>query len=96
MAKWREHHAMGSKNYILQGDGFYISFNPDPNSSHFGAMFGSDNGDSETALCKDGAYHILNGDYRVQYEKLMPGGWIACKKFYNQQSAHADSSWSQS
>ena len=85
---------MGGQSHHLQGDGFYISYNADLSASVFGSLFDSDDGGPETALCKDGKFHILNGDYRVQYEKLVPQGFDACKKFYDQQSAHSDSMWS--
>ena len=92
--KWEKTGMLGSQNYVLEGDGFYISYNPDLNASYFGSSFGSDNGGPETALCRDGNFYILNGDWRKQYEKLVPLGWDPCKQFYNQQSAHAESSWS--
>ncbi len=95
MADWKERNFMGNTNWVLTGKGFYISYNSDLGAGFMGSFFGSDDGGPETALCKNGAFHILNGDYRNQYEKLVPLGWDACKKFYNQQSAHADSSWSQ-
>ena len=94
MTKWQTTGAMGSTNHILKFDDFYISYNPDPGACVFGT-FGSDDGGAETALCHGGKFHILNGDYREQYEKLAAeGAFDACKKFYDQQSAHADSSWS--
>lgn len=93
-ASWKQTGALGSINYILECDGFYISYNPDPSASIFGTSFASDDSGPETALCGDGAFHILNGDYRSQYEKLAAQGWEACKQFYDQQSAHAGSSWS--
>lgn len=93
-AKWEQTGAMGSTNYILRGNGFYISYNPDLNASVFGAFFGSDNDGPETAIVENGRFHILNGDYRPQYEKLVPQGLDACMRFYAQQSAHADSTWS--
>jgi hypothetical protein len=36
----------------------------------------------ETALVKGKTYLILNGDYRKQYEQLVPKGYKACKDFY--------------
>lgn len=82
-----------SGNLLLRGDGFFISYASSAGLRRLGAL-GSDNGSDETALCKDGKYHILNGDFRAAYERLVPEGFEACKKFYDQQSAHADSSWS--
>ena len=94
MSKWEDSGNPFTKNYILRGDGFFISFNPDPSASMLGSIFGSDDGGPETALCYEGEYYILNGDYRDAYERLLPQGYDACKRFYDQQSAHADSSWS--
>lgn len=85
---------VGGVNYVLICDGFHISFNPNPSATIFGSMFGSDDGGPETALCKDDAFFILNGDFRQAYERLAPEGFDACKKFYDQQAAHAESSWS--
>lgn len=79
---WRN---TGYINFVLEGDGFYISFNPAPRDS--------DNGNAETALCYGGIFKILNGDFREAYERLAPLGLEACQKFYAQQSAHAASSW---
>lgn len=94
-SKWRRRTApFGSVNYVLEGDGFYISFNPDTSSSAFGRIFESNNGSPETALCKDDDFHILNGDYRSQYEKLIQKGWVACKKFYDKESVASGSDWS--
>ena len=94
--KWkRVYGTPGGSHELLEGDGFYISYNADLGASSFEAMFDSDDGGPETALCKDHKFYILNGDYRTQYEKLVPQGFDACKKFYDQQSAHSDSSWSE-
>lgn len=84
----------GGGNSILHGDGFYISFNPSPGCGV--SFFSSDDGGPETALCYDDRFDILNGDFRDAYERLVPSGLDACKKFYAQQSAHADSSWTTS
>lgn len=77
----------------LEGDGFYISYNPCPGALLGISFFASDDGRPETALCYDGRYDILNGDFRDSYERLVPQGLAACRAFYMQQSAHADSSW---
>jgi hypothetical protein len=85
-ANWNELNHFGSQSFQLRGADFYISYNPNP--------FASDDGGPETALCKDGEYYILNGDFRETYEHLILQGFDACKGFYDQQSAFADSSWS--
>lgn len=91
MSDWIDNTGALGSNFVLEGAGFYISFNPCPGG---GSFFGSDDGGPETALCEGDNFHILNGDYRAQYEKLLPQGLEACMRFYAQQSAHADSSWS--
>lgn len=85
MSKWVDR----GRNSTLNGDGFWVSFNPNPGTS----LFGRDDDGPETALCYDGRYDILNGDFRDAYERLVPQGLRACRAFYEQQSAHADSSW---
>ncbi len=79
-------------NEALYLDGFYISYNPGNYSIQ---AFASDNGmnGSETALCKDGKYLILNGDFREDYEKLVEQGYEECLKFYNNKKDSFNSSW---
>ena len=79
-------------NYVLRGDGFYISYNP--RTSGYSEAFAGDV-DEETALCKDETYFILNGDYRADYERLIRDGYDACKRFYDKQPMSARSSWSE-
>lgn len=78
-------------NYMLQGDGFYISYNP----GEYGGMpfFDADNSSDETAICKDGRYFILNGDFRREYEKVVDKGIDACMKIFKKNRA-LKSSWS--
>ena len=85
--KWKSN---GNKE-VLNGEGFYISYNSNPGCGV--SMFASDAG-SETALCKDGDYFILNGDYRKEYEKLAPQGWDSCMEFYKEKAPEHSSSWS--
>lgn len=61
---------------IREFDGFYILFSPP--SPDWGLVPGSDDGGPETALCKDGQFHILNGDFRDKYDELGPKGFAAC------------------
>ncbi len=88
--EWQEMHGSSySTNYVLEGDGFYISYNPDFSGfSHWV----SDDGSDETALCKDGKYFILNGDFRDRYEEIIDQGFEACFDFYTKQNNV--SSWS--
>ncbi len=61
-------------NEFIEGDGFWISYNP---STSEGA---------ETALCKTGKdgtnFYILLGDYRKQYRKEVKNGYMNCKKLF--------------
>ena len=68
----------GGRNNCLYGEGFYISYNP----GNFDiAMFASDAG-AETAICKEGKFYILNGDFRDEYEELIEKGFDACISFF--------------
>ncbi len=51
---------------------------------------------SETALCNGEEFFVLDGDYRIAYETLMPLGYNACKTFYETEAAALNlaSSWS--
>ena len=96
--EWKNIQGLDATNNVLDGDGFYISYNPSPNFLGFG-FFGSDGGQSETALVKTAVgarstFYILNGDFRRDYEKLVPQGFDACLAFYNSQKAEHRSSWS--
>jgi hypothetical protein len=94
MTKWQrlDHYDGGYNEFITVEDGtFSVSFNPQPSPNL--EMFQSDDGGPETALIKDNRYFILNGDFRESYEKLIPLGFERCKEFYDQQAAHANSSW---
>ena len=89
MSEWRKL----SSNEVLDGDGFYISYNPSPFQGN--KFFGSDKGNSETALCREHKFYILNGDYRKQYEELIPQGFEKCKEFFDSQPVESVSSWSE-
>lgn len=86
--------------YLLDGDGFYVSFNENVRAnmgglSMLGGLMASDDDAPETALCRDGKFFILNGDFRKEYEALVTKGWDACIEFFNAQSAEHGSSWTQ-
>lgn len=93
---------MNGRNYLLEGDGFYISYNPDTSDSHMltglGNMIGADLDDGEeTALVKKGdpnIYSILTGDFRDDYEKLVDKGYDACYEFFQSQKAEHGNNWS--
>lgn len=85
-------------NFILDGDGFFISYLP--NSANVGGMGGLFAGDTmqETAIVvkKDSGnkYYILNGDWRKHYELLAPQGLEACMTLFNSEKEEHSSSWS--
>lgn len=99
----------GAANEVLEGDGFYISFN-DFNADNeilssiesLGIIFGlerrSGTSNPETALVnKKGEeieWYILNGDFREEYEKLAPLGYEACESFYQSKKEKYNSTWS--
>ena len=80
-----------------EGEDFFISYLDSSANPWLGTTFMADGGGSETALIqrtKDGHnYYILNGDFRTQYEALVPRGWQACLDFYNSKP-ELHSSWS--
>lgn len=84
---------MRGKNTVEAYDGFYVSFNPDPNPSlddgilapiiEMGAaLAGFDEAVAETALVKDKRFYILNGDHREAYRRLGPKGWPDCIQYF--------------
>lgn len=80
-----------STNYLLKGDGFYISYNPQPCKGS--RVWGSDDGQPETALVKDGVFRILNGDFRKKYSKRIDS-FDECLEFFNSKKDSCVSSWS--
>ncbi|SIC58954.1 hypothetical protein [Mycobacteroides abscessus] len=92
MTKKKVLHAwiINGRNSLLKSDDFYLSFNP---GNFVASVFDSDGSGSETALCKDGNYFILNGDHRAAYEKVFDQGFSACFAYFMK---HQDqvSSWS--
>lgn len=89
---------LGGGNHILRGDGFYISYNANPQwvtggLAFVGSMFASDDGSDETALCRNNEFLILNGDFRADYEPLVAQGYEACRAFFEEKKASHGSSW---
>ena len=82
----------GPGNYILEGDGFYVSYAPDTSGSFLARSGDAD----ETALCKDGTFLILKGDWRKQYEPLVDQGYEACVALFRANEAGHRSQWSNS
>jgi len=86
--KWE---STGRGNAILEGEGFFVSYNPSPGMGL--AMFQSDTGGAETALCYNNRFDILNGDFRKDYEKIVGKGLGACQEFYKIKESECNSSW---
>lgn len=86
-------------NEVLDGDGFYISYNPSARNDIFGvfaSLIGEeDESTEETALLdRSGVWYILKGDFRKEYLKAAPKGLEACLKVYNKHKATKRSGWS--
>lgn len=83
MTKFRKNPS--GSNYLLEGEGFYISYNSHPGGGI--NFFMADDGRDETALCiekenGDRLWLILNGDFRKEYEERFPKGLDACIELY--------------
>lgn len=78
------------KNIIIQGDGFYVSYNPEPFDLFEDCM------PEETALVygEMQAFYILEGDHREEYSKRLRDGWDSCFEYFrsnlNQISPYSD------
>lgn len=82
-------------NFILEGDGFDISYNPSADHE-LGGAFKPDTLAGETALVNSNdkiEYRILNGDFRKEYEKVIDKGFKACLAVYNKHKKLHNSSW---
>ena len=91
--RWVENYGyMGGVNYVARGDGFYVSFNPNTAAIAITFFQGDDGGCAETAICHEGKFYVLNGDFRTDLEPLIPQGAEACIAFYRE-NQHARSSW---
>jgi|SRR5690606_17634824 len=84
---------LGGVNYVADGDGFWVSFNPDTGAMGIPCFNGDNGGCAETAICHNGNFYILNGDFRAELEPLIPKGVEACIAFYRE-NQQARSSWS--
>lgn len=75
-------------NQILQGEGFYVSYNPNTGMAHAGLsdlvnMLGGDVTDGEETALYDGTvWRILSGDFRKEYEKAFAKGLDGCLEVY--------------
>lgn len=73
-------------NQVTNYKNYFVSY---ANTSGSGVFRG--NTPTETALCKDGNYFILNGDHRKAYAKLK--NFTQCKKYFKSKP-ELISSWS--
>lgn len=80
-------------NMVLNGPDFYISYNPNVNLLE--PLFSEDDPvyGQETALVTAKGFRILNGDFRKEYEALVPKGLEACLAFFNSHKERYGSSW---
>lgn len=95
----------GQGNSVLNGENFYISYNPRAGENPLAALCGSigtlltgndmTKSMEETALYSrtNGTWHILNGDFRAEYETAFPRGFAACMEVYLSNHKHK-SLWS--
>lgn len=76
---------LGSNNMVLEGDGFYISYNPDCSANVLSRVVDLIMGEHQTEetaiVTNDGNYYILNGDHRTEYEQRI-SSFNACLKYY--------------
>lgn len=75
---------LAGTNQVQKGKDFYISY----------AIAGSGPTGDETALVYKGNFYILNGDWREKYKKLIPKGYKACKKLFNDNKKEYKNFWS--
>ena len=113
MSKWERQEAFGGESYCLRGEGFHVSFNPNP-GRRLEALDGDPlyetlkalaspeyrtarNDAPETALVRgdglDADFRILMGDWREQYEALVPQGWEVCLAFFEANRVLHGSPW---
>ncbi len=77
-------------NTIIEGKGFYISYalagsGPTGDETALVRKLKKPEkvGTGAFTFTKDKEFFILNGDWRAEYAKLVPKGYMACKKFFN-------------
>lgn len=92
-----------ANNSVLNGEGFFISYNEDTGSDHtpfteMANMLGADVEDgTETALVikepTRNIFKILTGDWRKEYEKCWPN-LKACIEFFDSKKEEHGNNWS--
>ena len=98
------------RNFVAHGKGFYVSYNPHTGRGHYGGLLTDtanillalggvgkeymlEDG-AETALVKDNQFYILTGDFRKEYDELIPKGFKACYEFYRKMAPKYRNNWS--
>ena len=82
----------GRANQVLRlTESCFVSYNPNPCQGI--RILEGDNSSEETALCIDGEYFILNGDFRGQYETAASVDVASCVDVY-ENNKEFRSSWS--
>ena len=84
-----------TENQVLSlSEKVHLSFNSKPWGGK--GVLAADDGSSETALCIDGKYFILNGDWRKKYEAILENGGRTdeCLNLYLNMKSEYGSSWS--
>lgn len=82
-------------NYVLNGDGFFISFRGHGTHPLLGGGLDTETNDGETAIVYKDKFYILNGDHRGQYADLCDKGLKACIAYFETHQDQA-SGWSDS
>lgn len=75
---------MYGEHKTIDGKGFFISY----------TRVGSGPTGDETALVKGYKYYILNGNWLDRYAKLIPKGYKACKKLFDDNKDEYLNFWS--
>jgi hypothetical protein len=98
---WRKN----ASNLVLEGNGFYISYNPNTFNGHgnvtniantLGSLIGAEKhtDGEETALYGNNTWYILTGDFRKDYEEAFERGFLACLDVYEKHKAAHRNAWS--
>lgn len=103
----KQHWEQNTRNLILSGDGFYISYNSNTFGGHgvftdihnaLAPLVGEELAKDceETALYdrKTATWYILEGDFREDYDQAFEGGLETCLAVYYRNSAKHRSTWS--
>lgn len=76
-------HTFHLPNTIMEGDGFYVSYN-----DYDVDFYGSDT--TALVLGQMERFYILNGDHRAQYQGLIRDGFDACLSYFKENLQQAN------